>query len=139
MFLPGILSRAVPVRFAGKLDAQEQAEMSSFDGNYLANNPVAQVEWRQRQIRITRAVLAGASVATLAAQEGVTRERVRQILQMACVHSIKVPKRKVKLPMNNPWSMASLRDHREFWLARLATLERVWKLPRRNEEWKYAF
>jgi hypothetical protein len=107
--------------------------MPAFEGIHLEGNPEAQMAWRQRQIRITLAVLGGASVATLAKQEGVTSERIRQILRMACVHAIKLAKRKVQWPPmhdNYYWSMQSLRTHREFWRARMRALERVWKLPR---------
>jgi hypothetical protein len=106
--------------------------MSAFEGNYLEGNPEAQLAWRQRQIRIALAVLAGVPLATVAEQEEVTRERIRQILHMACIHSIRLPKRKVKFPTDERhWSsMASLRTHKEFWRGRLRALERVWKLPR---------
>src|SRR5262249_38081560 len=107
-------------------------EMAFAYGNYLASDPVARMAWRQRQIRIARAVLEGASLAAVGEQELVTRSRVRQILQMACSASIKVPGRKVKVPIRDPWRMASFREHKGFWLARIATLERVWKLPKEN-------
>lgn len=102
--------------------------MSSFDGSYLTGKPVAQLAWRQRQIRIARAVLSGTPVATVAAEERVSGERIRQIVRMACVHSVRVPSRKVQLPMQDRWSMASFRGHKDFWLARLSALERAWKL-----------
>jgi len=103
--------------------------MRAFEGNYLAGDPVAQMEWRQRQIRIARAILMGESVTEVAAKEGVTAERIRQIIQMARLHAIKLPRGNVRLPTCNRWGMAALRAHRVFWLARFEALEREWNLP----------
>ena len=105
--------------------------MSAFDGTYLDGKPEAQRAWRQRQIRITLEFLAGARIAELAEQEGVTSGRIRQILQMACIHSFRLPKRRVQLPQDKDYlSVASLRTHKEFWRGRLRALERVWGVPR---------
>jgi len=94
--------------------------------DHLAENPAEQLAWRRRYIRVTRGILAGGTLGTVAAQEDKSDERIRQIIHQTCAHAIRVPKQKVKLPTLCV-SIASMREHRQFWLARLATLERIWK------------
>ena len=82
--------------------------MGAFEGNHLEGHPIAQKKWRERQIRITRAVLCGEAVATLAARESVSVERIRQILQMACIRAIRLPPEKVRIPNSDTYNMAAL-------------------------------
>lgn len=99
------------------------------EGNHLEGSPVAQRIWRQRQIRIARAVLAGITLARIAEQECVSDERIRQILHMACVNAIRLPKSAGPIP-DRSLSISSIREHKNFWRARLAALERLWRLPK---------
>ena len=97
------------------------------DPDHLAENPAEQLAWRRRHIRITRAILAGETLRTVAAQESKSMERIRQIVHVTYILVIKVAMQRVKFPTQADFSMASMRKHRRFWLARLATLERIWK------------
>ena len=97
------------------------------DPNHLAENPAEQLVWRRRHIRVARAILAGETLRTVAAQEGKSVERIRQIFHLTYLFIIKVAMQGVRFPRQSNFSMASMRRHRRFWLARLATLERIWK------------
>ncbi len=112
----------------------------AYEGDYLKQDPKAQMEWRQRQLRLARAVTEGAALAKLAEQEGVTAERIRQIVMEACVYAIRLPRPRAKLPPDEHrlGRVASLRTHKEFWRARLDSLERLWKLPGRGRRHRSA-
>lgn len=102
--------------------------MASLDGNYLAHRPAEQKKWRQRLIRITRASLDAASLTSVANEESVTHERIRQIVRETLLMSMTLPKKRVR--WSKGWfSLKSIRAEPEFWRGRLDALERHWKLP----------
>jgi hypothetical protein len=103
----------------------------AYEGNHLSNEPAAQLVWRRRQIRIARAVLAGATLASVGEQEGVTGERIAQIFRIACVQAARLPEPAVELP-DHFSRIEGIRAHKRFWRRRLAALERFWRLPKEN-------
>ncbi len=101
----------------------------AYEGNHLAGDPVAQLAWRRRQIRIVRAILAGDTLGVVGVREALTRERIRQIVHVACVHALRLTKRTRQVP---EWvgGLQSIRQRKRFWLGRLRALEQVWRIPK---------
>jgi len=104
--------------------------MTSSDAKCVSGDPSTLIKRRRRQVRITRAVLAGASLASVAANEGVKDERIRQIVRLTCRELGKSARSSGTPSPSTDHRLASFRAHREFWLSQLAQLERAWKLSR---------
>jgi hypothetical protein len=107
--------------------------VAAYEGNHLASDPVAQLAWRRRQIRIVRAILAGNTLGVVAVREALTSERIRQIVQVACVHALRLTKRTRRSP-ELVGGIESIRQRRRFWLSRLRALEQVWGIPKETPD-----
>jgi hypothetical protein len=102
----------------------------AYEGNHLEGDPVRQRAWRQRQIRIARAVLGGETLESVGKREGgLTVERIRQIVQVACVQARRLPDPKRRWPDHVVGGIRLKRKHKRFWRARFRSLERFWQLP----------
>lgn len=103
-----------------------------YDEKYFAGNPTALLAWRRRQIRIVRAILAGDTLGVVGWREALTRERIRQIVRVTCVHALRSTKRTRLAPVF-VGGLESIRRRKRFWLGRLRALEQFWRIPPKKE------
>jgi DNA-directed RNA polymerase sigma subunit (sigma70/sigma32) len=82
---------------------------------------------RRRKLRIARALVEGGLLGEVAKQEGLSVERVRQILHEVCSKAYKLRPHRIG-PEHDMFSIDAVRKHRQFWLARIGILGNWWHL-----------
>jgi hypothetical protein len=88
-------------------------------------NPLSGRDLLRRKLRITRALLAGKKLKQVGDGEGLSQERVRQILHEVCFKAYKAGPRRSG-PQHDMFNIAAVRQHQRFWLARVSLLARQW-------------